>query len=81
MRFGRVPKNEKERIRKAMVLGLNSQPQPQQAFNNEDLIKTITKSHQQSCAAASDNVLDIIKRAEASNVVANIDPISVRYSY
>lgn len=79
MRFGRVPKNEKERIRQAMAKASNSSPQLE--VNDDYLISVITKSHMETCSVARDNVKDILSRADESPRVAAIDPMGVSDLY
>lgn len=72
VRFGRVPKNEKERIRLAMEKA--SITIPQQEFNDDFLITSITSRYIRSSELLSgDSIKDIIRRAEES---PNVSPIS-----
>lgn len=50
---------------------------PQQDFNNDYLIQSITRSHQQSSVLADENMRDIIRTAAENPQVADINPISV----
>ncbi|XP_018025430.1 nuclear hormone receptor E75 isoform X2 [Hyalella azteca] len=76
VRFGRVPKNEKERIRQAMEKAYSEIVQQDTDYDDDYLIQNITRSHLQSSAIANENMREIIRTSEEHPQVANIDPIS-----
>lgn len=74
VRFGRVPKNEKQRIAQAMA---KASTPPSLDIPDEQLVAVITKSHVETCSVARENVNDILNRADVCPRVATIDPIGV----